>query len=71
MATTDPLPTLLTIDQLAEHLGVTPRHIRRLVTERRIPYVKWRRLLRFDPAEISRWLDAARHPQGNSGGRPS
>lgn len=57
------LPRLLSIDQLAEHLGVTPRHIRRLVAERRLPYVKWRRLLRFDPVEINDWLDKARQPQ--------
>jgi excisionase family DNA binding protein len=58
-----PLPHLLTIDQLAEHLGVTPRHIRRLVAERRVPYVRWRRFIRFDPAEITTWLDNARRPE--------
>ena len=35
-------------------------HIRRLVAERRIPFIKWGHLLRFDPAEIERWLDDAR-----------
>jgi len=51
---------LMTIDQVAERLGVTVRHIRRLVDERRIPYLKWGKLLRFDPAEIDAWLDEAR-----------
>ena len=32
------------------------RHIRRLVAERRIPYIKWGHLLRFDPDEIDQWL---------------
>ena len=62
MATTDTLPTLLDIEQLAEHLGTSHRHIRRLIAEKRIPYVKVGRLIRFDPAEIAAWLDCGRHP---------
>lgn len=58
---TVPLPRLLSIPELADHLGVTERHIRRLVAERRIPYLKWRRFIRFDPTDIATWLDAARH----------
>ncbi len=57
---TDRLPTLLDIDGVAEHLGVNERHVRRLVAERRIPFVKWGHLLRFDPAEIAAWLDRQR-----------
>lgn len=59
------LPELLTIDELAEHLGVGERHIRRLIAERRVPYVKWGHLVRFDPDEIAAWLDQNRrraHP---------
>ncbi|MGE0879602.1 MAG: helix-turn-helix domain-containing protein [Acidimicrobiia bacterium] len=51
------LPTLLDIEQVAAHLGVNVRHMRRLVAERRIPYVKWGHLLRFDPDELKPWLD--------------
>ena len=54
------LPQLLTMDQLAEQLGVTRRHVRRLVTERRAPFLRVGRFIRFDPAEISAWLDRAR-----------
>ena len=54
------LPRLLDIAGVAEHLAVSERHIRRLVAERRIPYVKWGHLLRFDPDEIAAWLDASR-----------
>ena len=53
---------LMDIKCVAVRLGVTVRHVRRLVAERRIPYVKWRHLLRFDPAEIDAWLEAARVP---------
>jgi hypothetical protein len=31
--------SLLTIDDVANRLGVTPRYVRRLVAERRIPFV--------------------------------
>lgn len=53
---------LMDLPTVAEQLGVNERHIRRLVHERHIPFVKWGHLLRFDPDEIDRWLDAARVP---------
>lgn len=58
------LPHLLTVTDLAEHLGVDIRHIRRLVAERRIPFIKWGHLLRFDPAEIADWIDENRRHAG-------
>jgi excisionase family DNA binding protein len=54
------LPHLLDIEAVAEHLGVSVRHVRRLVFERRIPFLKWGHLLRFDPAAIADWLEATR-----------
>jgi hypothetical protein len=33
------------------------------VAERRIPFIKWGHLIRFDPSEISAWLDEARRGQ--------
>ena len=69
MASTDTLPQLLTIDQLSERLGVSIRHIRRLIAERRVPYLKVGWLVRFDPAEIAAWLDGTRHPESGSHGR--
>lgn len=51
---------LLDVPALAKRLGVNERHVRRLVLERRIPYLKWGHLLRFDPEEIEAWLDRAR-----------
>jgi len=53
---------LLDIQAVALRLGVTVRHLRRLVNERRIPFIKWGHLLRFDPVEIEEWLDRARRP---------
>ncbi len=51
---------LMDLPAVAERLGVNQRHIRRLVAERRIPYLKWGHLLRFDPVELDAWLDQAR-----------
>jgi len=51
-----PLPTLIDVEVLARHLGVTTRHVRRLVDERRVPFHKVGRLVRFDPVEIADWL---------------
>ena len=52
------LARLLSIAEVADALGVDVRHVRRLVYERRIPYIKWGHLLRFDPADITAWIDA-------------
>ena len=53
--------------KLADHLGVTPRHVRRLIAEPRIPYLKWGRLIRFDPDEIADWLDSTRKKAASPG----
>lgn len=61
----NPPPThdaLWDIDAVARRLGVPVRHVRRLVAERRIPFIKWGHLLRFDPTDIEAWLDHARRP---------
>jgi excisionase family DNA binding protein len=55
-----PLPHLIDVTGLAEHLGVEVRHVRRLVHERRIPFIKWGHLVRFDPDQVSAWLEANR-----------
>ena len=47
---------------MAEQLCITERHVRRLVAERRIPYVKVGRFVRFDPADVADWIIAARIP---------
>lgn len=44
---------LLSIDEVAEWLGV---NVRRLVDDRRVPFIKWGHLLRFDPADVEEWL---------------
>jgi excisionase family DNA binding protein len=56
---TEHLP-LMDLPAVAERLGVNQRHVRRLVAERRIPFIKWGHLLRFDPVDVEDWLDEAR-----------
>ena len=66
MAATDTFdvgPALLDISGVAARLGVSVRHVRRLVFERRIPYIKWGGHLRFDPVEINDWIERNRHPE--------
>jgi excisionase family DNA binding protein len=65
MSTTDTTRacrSLMDLPAVADTLGVNQRHIRRLVAERRIPYLKWGHLLRFDPEEIDQWLARSRVP---------
>jgi excisionase family DNA binding protein len=50
------------VPALAKRLSVPERHVRRLVAENRVPYLKWGHLVRFDPRQIERWLDAAQVP---------
>lgn len=52
IGTTVPTEPPLDLPALARRLGVNDRHVRRFVNERRIPFLKWGRLLRFDPVEI-------------------
>jgi excisionase family DNA binding protein len=62
MPDVSPIPQLITIEQLAERLGVTPRYVRRLIAERRVPHRKLGKLIRFAEDEIADWLDATRRP---------
>jgi excisionase family DNA binding protein len=53
-------PVLLDYQQLAVWLNDSIRHLRRLVSEERIPHIKVGHFVRFDPAEIAEWLKANR-----------
>ena len=64
------LPQLMRIDELARRLGVSVRHLRRLVQERRIPSLKVGHFVMFDEGEISSWLEECRRP-AEGGKRPA
>ncbi len=57
-------PELIDVPTLAELLGVKERDVRRMVAERRVPTVKLGYLVRFDLAEIRRWLEGQRRAGG-------
>ncbi len=54
--------SLLTIEEAAERLGVTPRMIRRLTTSRRLPFVKVGRLVRFREVDLAEFVEACTVP---------
>lgn len=47
---------LLDADEVAARLGVNPRFVRRLVEERRIPFCKLGKFVRFRPTDVRAWL---------------
>jgi excisionase family DNA binding protein len=51
---------LLTLAEVAERLNTTPRHVRRLVFERRIAYRKLGRYVRFHPDDVAEYIAAHR-----------
>ena len=72
-ASPDPEHIWLTLGELADFLNITERHVRRLVSEHRIPVTRvggQRGRLRFNQAAIDAWM---RHnsvdPDGGGRGR--
>ncbi len=57
-------PGMMSTAEVARFLGVTKRHVYRLVQEGRVPHYKWGRLLRFHPGEIAAWLEEFRRSPG-------
>ena len=55
-----PTRALLDVNQVAERMCVSPRFIRRLIEERRIPFCKLGKFVRFDPVDIEAWIEARR-----------
>jgi excisionase family DNA binding protein len=51
---------LLSVDQVAQQLGVDSRFVRRLIHERRIAYVKVGRHVRVEPEKLAEWIAANR-----------
>lgn len=51
---------LLRIEEAAEVMGMSARHVRRLVAERRIAFHKLGRSVRISPADIAAYIEAAR-----------
>lgn len=56
----NPPASLLDVSQVASRLRVTTRFVRRLVDERRIPFCKIGKFVRFNPDDIDAWIAARR-----------
>ena len=52
------LPPLLTIRQVAAYLSISQRTVRRLVARGRLRCVRLGRMLRFQPADLFRFVEA-------------
>jgi excisionase family DNA binding protein len=48
------------VEDLAAWLGVDIVFVRRLVAERRIPFLKIGKYVRFDPDEVAGWINDQR-----------
>jgi excisionase family DNA binding protein len=60
MAVSSTSREILNLDAAAEYIGASPRFVRKQVAERRIPYFKVGRLVRFERRDLDAFLDAGR-----------
>ena len=51
---------MMNTKELAEFLSLSEDHIRRLVSQRSIPFVRMGRAVRYDPCDIEKWLSTKR-----------
>ncbi len=52
-----PARQLLSVVQAAEYTGLSVHTVYRMVSQRRIPYVKVGRLMKFDVRLLDQWLE--------------
>jgi excisionase family DNA binding protein len=52
------METYLTIEELAAALKLAAQTIRRYVLKREIPYHKIKKVIRFKPSEVERWIES-------------
>jgi len=59
---------LLTVEEAADRMNTSVRFVRRLITERRIAYVKLGRHVRIAEADIAAFIDSGRVPPMDASG---
>lgn len=59
-------PALLTVDEVAAILGCRPRMVRQLYWTGQLAAVKVSSLVRFEPAEVERYIRSRRTPFGDA-----
>jgi excisionase family DNA binding protein len=60
MASENTCERLLSIEEVADRLGVQPRFVRRLVQQRRLRHYKVGRFVRFHPDDVDRFVEDGR-----------
>jgi excisionase family DNA binding protein len=53
---------LITKEQLAQQLALSPSYISKLMSEEGLPYIKIGRAVRFRPKEVVEWLTERKMP---------
>jgi excisionase family DNA binding protein len=54
-------PRLLTVDEVAEYLGLSSQSVRHMVYRRQLPFIRLgAKRIRFDVAEIDAWISSQR-----------
>ncbi len=51
---------LLTVKDAAACLNTTERHLREMIYQRRVPFIKVGRLVRIDSGDLDKWIDSRR-----------
>ena len=54
--------SLIDVNEAAEVLGTTVRHMRALTFERKVPFIHLGRKVRFRRADLEEWLEANTTP---------
>lgn len=62
------LPRLLEVSLVAHRLSVSPRYVRQLIRDKKLPVVRLGQRLRVEAADLQAYVDAQREPSGN--GKP-
>ncbi len=62
---------LVDIPWVAARLGVKVRMVRRLVSQRRIPHLKVGGYVRFERADVERFIEGCRRPPRDEGEEPA
>jgi len=57
--------SFIDIEGLAAWLGISVRHVRRLVADKRVPFLKVGNLIRFDPVDIGLWINRQKASSGS------
>lgn len=56
-----PVGRFLSVDDVAEELRVSSKHVRRLIANGDLPIYRFGKVIRISRHELDRWIDRQRH----------